>query len=69
MQQYFIHIVAVSYIGGGETGVPREATDLPQVADKLLSHKVVARTPCHELDLNLQLRITTKGTFERNTIG
>jgi hypothetical protein len=31
---------------------PEKATDLPQVADKLLSHKVVARTPCHELDLN-----------------
>ena len=34
---------------------PEKATDLPQVADKLLSYKVVARTPCHELDLNLQL--------------
>jgi len=31
-------------------------TDLPQVTDKLLSHKVVLSTPRHEQDSNSQLK-------------
>ena len=41
-----------------ETRVLRENHSLfaSPVTDKLLSHNVVSRTPCHQLDLNLQLQ-------------
>jgi hypothetical protein len=34
-KQYLRHIVAVSYIGGGNGSTQENTTDLPQVTDKL----------------------------------
>jgi hypothetical protein len=34
-QQYFNHIVAFSFIGGGNRSAQRKLTDLPQVTEKL----------------------------------
>jgi hypothetical protein len=45
IQQYFSYIVAVSFIGGGNTSTSEKTTDLPQVTDKHLSHNVVSSTP------------------------
>jgi hypothetical protein len=39
-QHYFSYIVAVSFIGGEETGLPGKTTDLSQVTDKLYNIKL-----------------------------
>ena len=45
-------IVSASFIGGGSRSTPRETTNLPQVADKTLSYKLVSSTIRHERDSN-----------------
>ena len=48
-QQYFSHIVAVSFIRGGNQSTQRKLL-------KNVSHNVVLSTPRHERDSNSQLK-------------
>jgi len=52
-QQYFSHIVAVSFIGGGK-GVPGENHRSVASHRKTVSHNVVSITHRHERDSNTQ---------------